>query len=441
MRAVVVLGLITACGDNLAEPPSAVPQSGTRLRLEHLEYEDGSRQLASTTTVHDAERAEVCTIRRWSDGLRYCTPPAHTAVFTDAACTHEVARIRVVDLDSPYALHEFFVATERLPSRLYRIGEPVPDEVTATYELRGEACIARLDFTATDTYRELGEEVPREALVHTIRVALPGDRLDALVDTSPDGLQLPAAMFDRDHGRSCQPARRDGGVAECVFDEGVTSSFQFGDPACTAPVVVVPATMSPPELTRRGHPGGCTTIHAVTALQSTTSTFSLGGDVCTEVPLEVGARVFATTPIELAQLARRRVASARLQPIEDGDTRFPDPYLFDTELGHECSILNLAGTERCVPSFETGYVRFVDPACTAPLLVAEVLPVCGPPIELVIHPTDRTFHPIGPPSGTIYEITTGDRCVEATPPLGGVFHAAGPAIPPARFPAAMRVID
>ena len=207
-----LLVALVACGDDLAPPITAEPRSGTRLRLERLVYEDGTRQLASTTEVFDRERDEPCTIEQWSDGLRYCTPAAHRGFYLDDTCTEEAARQRSVEPDKRYGLHEFFLGDTPRPSRLHELGAEIPrDQVTDVYELRDGRCVPRFDTADQDRFYALGNEVPRGELVHTRRVEVPtGDRLAALVDTSPDGLQLPAKVADvHVHGsveRSCFPA-------------------------------------------------------------------------------------------------------------------------------------------------------------------------------------------------------------------------------------------
>jgi hypothetical protein len=438
-----VLGLLLACGDNSRAPVTARPESGARLALEVLVYEDGTRQLASTTTVFDTGRDEPCTIAQWSDGLRYCTPPAHRAVYIDDACTHEVGRLRASEAESPYALHEFFVAGELLPSRLYRLGEPLAVPVEATYQLRDGGCTTRTDFVDTDRYAELAGEIDRGELVHTVRVQLSsGDRLDALVDTSPDGLQLPAGFFDVEQVRPCALAPLDADRTECR-PTGVPFSFAFADAACTEPAIVVPTTMQPPDLTQRENDGTCVAYHPVGALVATDTTYTRSGTVCTPRPLSVGERLFALgDALALPRVERHRVESPRrLQLIEDGETGFPDRFLFDSESGLECEPIGLPilADERCLPPIETGFVRYADPLCLDEVLVADVVPRCGPPHELVQRGSPGPIHPIGDPSPTVYEITTGDRCVEAIP--RGRFHATGPEIPVTAFPRATREID
>ncbi len=162
-----------------------------RLRLQQILYEDGTRQLASTDTVRDLERDELCTIKQWSDGLRYCTPDAYRTVFIDELCTMEVARRRSVEPDRRYGLPELTVANTPLPSRLYHLGTEIPRD-QASFELRDGACVPRTDDADQDRFFTLGDALDRHELVHITRTSVPtGDRLVALVDTSVDGLQLP----------------------------------------------------------------------------------------------------------------------------------------------------------------------------------------------------------------------------------------------------------
>lgn len=421
---------LVACGDNVAPPITAQPTSGSRLQLQQLLYDDGTRQLASTDTVRDLARDERCTIKQWSDGLRYCTPEAYRTVFLDEACTTEVARRRSVESDRRYGLHEFAVAGTALPSRLYHLGAELPrDQVTASFELRGAACVPRSDNADQDRFFVLGDELDRDALVHTTRTSAPtGDRLVALVDTSDDGLQLPTALFDTAQQHECQLAARDDGTLACELG-GVASSTTFADRGCTIPAITVNASIELPDLTRRHHGVDCDTFHPLTELQLVDTAYTKSGSLCIETPLSIGDRVFALgSPIDIATIHRARLDDARqLHAIEVGDSHFPDQFLFDGDLQQECSAAPVGRDDlRCLPTHERPRPVFSDSGCKTEAKAVEIAPLCGVRPPVLAQDSAGGLYPVLGPAEVVYELTTGKRCASAIHAFdNGVFHLVG----------------
>lgn len=426
MKWLSLLALI-ACGDNLPAPVTAEPTSGSRLHLPLVRYEDGTHQLATTDSLLDAARNEPCVIRQWSDGLRYCTPEAYRTVFLDEQCTTEIARRRSVEPERPYALHEFVVAGDPLPSRLYHLGAEIPRaQVTAAFEFRDNLCVPRTDNADQDRFFELADEIDRGELVHITRVQVPiDDRLSALVDASADGLQRPTALFDREQQHTCQLKWRDDATLTCDLD--VDTSNQFADRDCTVPAVTVNAASAPPDLTRRNHGIECDTFHEPTDVVLAQTSFVKSGDECIETPLNLGDRVFALGPaIELATIARTRLDDGRrLQVIEVGDTHFPEPAVFDTELQQECSPATLNGNVlQCLPTFVAQRTMFSDPTCQTQVAAVEVVEQCGVRPPAFARTEMRRLAPILE-AAQVYERSTAKMCAPAIPVFGGTFHRVG----------------
>ena len=423
MRA-ALLAVLIACGDNTLAP-SAEPASGTRLKVQVNVFEGGVEHVIAGE-LFDAERGETCRVEQWSDGFFYCTPEAAPAVYADANCTVEVAHVAPGLAVPRYAAHQFFLDGGFRISRLHAIGEPVATPET-TFVLRGSTCDEG-PFGSEGMYFAFRDEITGLAQTGEVEVAI-DDRLAVRVATSPDGMRLPITLRDRTLELDCVADAPNSAVAVCT-PVAATDAVFFNDAACTVPVVAAPETPAIAAVTREG----CTTYHAIGA--PTSGPMFRLTPTCTpaSAPDDALFRVGAALPLSF--LPRERVPGARLEPIRTG---IADRFLHDTELLTDCRPLTIAGITRCVPHAAITHAIYIDETCTTEGLVALVATrTCEPPVTFAIHFIADTFevHPIAGPAPTVFEITTGDRCVPYAPPAGFATRALGPAIPADDFPAA-----
>lgn len=433
MRFLVLAGLL-GCGDNFV-PEGADARSGARLKLQYLEYVDGTRQLVRDE-LFDAGRDEGCRIVQWSDGFFYCTPEAGRALYADPACTRELGHTEPGKPAPPYFVHESFVGGAFKPAKLYRRGAPA-EPPPATYEQRGDTCAATLAGPA-GTFHELGEEVTRDALVQTgERSQIVDERVAARIATSRDGMRLPFALRDRELEIDCRVDVPNRTTVECTPVRAHDAVF-FHDDACTQPELSAASAPAIAAVQR----DGCTSYHAVGEQVGVMPLFRLAPS-CRPAIAPPGERLFLVgEQLALPVLARERGEGARLQPIVVAGVG--DGYLFDRQHGSDCRPLDIGGVTRCVPHHALPHPVYANDTCTTPALVAlAATRACEPPVQFAIRFFDDTFeaYPIGGAAPPVYEITTGDRCVLYVPPAGVAIRALGAPLPPAAFVSAIRIHD
>ncbi|HEU0032476.1 MAG TPA: hypothetical protein VFQ53_17710 [Kofleriaceae bacterium] len=432
MKSAALLIALIACGDNL---PGPTTRSGARIQLVAQEFADGTRHL--DPTLYDRARDEPCVPTRWSDGFHYCAPiTTAQTVFADAGCTTELGR--VVGDPPAYLVHPFWVVDRFYPSRLYARG----DEVAApaeTYVLRDGRCDGPTPVAPGERFFTLGAELAVTSLASIARDVVD----DAIVvESSRDGMQRPVAIYDPALAIECVLDRLDDTTARCVPPVAPTAVY-FHDDACSAPELSVPARDPVPEFATVYDAGrDCTTYFEVATQVGSTPLYRDVGGTCTMFFAPSDEHQFLLgAPLALQALTRAR--------LDDGGPRFEriavgpleDPALYDRELGVECVPRALAGELRCLPSAAAVTPVFDDALCTQPSLVAEVprarCDVPLPPARFALH--DGAYHEVLAPAPTVYELTTGDRCVAYTPDANVALHQLGPAVPLDRFGAAMLV--
>lgn len=429
----MLIGLL-GCGDNLV-PEGADARSGARLKLQFLEYVDGTRQLVRDE-LFDAGRGEACRIVQWSDGFFYCTPEAGRALYTDRECTRELGHAELGEPVPPYFVHELFVGGTFKASKLYRRGA-LAEPPSAAYEVRGDTC-DEARFDPTGTFYELGEEIAREALVRTAeRSHAIDERVAVRIATSGDGVQLPLALQDRELESDCRIDGPNQTSVECTPVQAHDAVY-FHDDACTQPELSAASEPAVAAVQR----AGCTSYHAVGERAASAPLFRLS-PTCTPTVAPPSERLFLVgEQLALPVLARERGEGARLQPIIVAGGS--DGYLFDLQHGSDCRPLDIGGITRCVPHHALSHPVYADDACTARTLIALVQTrACEPPVQFTIRFFDETFevYPIVGAAPPVYEITTGDRCDPYLPPAGFATRALGAPLPAEAFASAIRLHD
>lgn len=433
MRLLVLVGLL-GCGDNLVLE-GADARSGERLKLQFLEYVDGTRQLVRDE-LFDAGRDEACRIVQWSDGFFYCTPEAGRALYADPGCTRELGHSEPGKPTPPYFVHESFIGGAFKPAKLYRRGA-LAESPSATYVLRGGTCTEALSGPAGPFY-ELGEEVTRDALVQTgERLHVVDERVGVRIATSRDGVRVPLALHDRELDIDCRVDGPNRTSVECTPVRAHDAVY-FHDAACTQPELSAVSAPAIAAVEREG----CTSYHAVGTHVASTPLFRLTPS-CQPAVAPPSEQLFLVgEQLALPVLARERGGGARLQPIVVGGVN--DGYLFDLLHGSDCRPLDIGGVTRCVPHHALSHPVYTDDTCTTRVLVALVpTRACEPPVQFAIRSFDETVevYPISGAAPPVYEITTGDRCEVYLPPAGSAIRALGAPLPAEAFASAVRVHD
>lgn len=445
MRVVLLLS-IAACGDNLAvrDPDSAI--SGSRLRVMHHVFDDGTRQL-ETTWLHDAERGEECAPAVWSDGARYCTPASAPAVFVDGTCA-KLAGKATPGTTPAYFRREYVLRGDPLPSRLYRRGERVAGP-SLVWQLLDGQCIGPIDADPNADYFALGPELTSAAFVHVVKTELPtGARLAHSLYTSGDGMQLPITRVLRDTvlDLECTPAALDAqSSATCVPD--MPRADLFRDDACTEPALGIRSSAERPAFVAYTDASACPTYAHTGDAIAVPTPFRRTAAGCVAAIASNDVRFFAIgAPLELAQMPRLRRAAPdrRLVPIElhDGDHVWQDARLGDTAFGSECERVATPDGDRCLPAPTLAAEReptFRDELCTQPFaLVLVPSVICGVPSHVV---DGIDVHELRRYTGAIYHLSTGERCLPYALAGSAQSYELGPVLPLSMFASATTVVD
>jgi len=279
-------------------------------------------------------------------------------------------------------------------------------------------------------YFQLGDVVTHEAFARVRRNSpRGGDRLRVIDETSEDGLLVPTALFDAGLAIECAPRPIPSGTLQCAPVSKVAANY-FGDEACTRPVATLQSIALPDAIELADQ--GMLRDFAVGEPLTTTRLWTLTGCVAIDPPPD--HRTFALGhELSLADVARNRVGSSRIQLIELGPS-LVDAHVYDSMLGVECSPGILDGSLRCLPETRAAPIvqRFWDGLCRLPVSVA-YLPVTDRAIRYIRDP-DGLWHPLGGASESpVYEHPFGSPCALAEIPAGAEPRPAGAAVASSTF--------
>ncbi|MFN0247443.1 MAG: hypothetical protein ACKV2T_11200 [Kofleriaceae bacterium] len=450
MRLVVLIGVV-ACGDNAVVRDPDTAFSGSRLRVMHHVFDDGTRQLV-TERLHDADRDEDCAATVWSDGLRYCTPASEPALFVDGNCEELVGRAPSGAAPA-YFRREFVLRGTPLLSRLYPARERVTAPTLAWQLLDGQ-CIGPVDVDPNADYFALGPELTSDDFVQvTSIVAQTRSRLVYSLDTSDDGMQLPTPRmpFDSLLDVGCSPSAPDGATrAPCVPEIAVADYFR--DDACTEPALAIRSGAVQPRFVQYPDASACPVYAHTGDAIVVPSPYRRTAAGCVAAIASSDERFYAIgAPLDLVQLERRhdvhpdrRMAPIRLVDTELGDDfRIEDVQLYDATLDIECALVATTDGDRCLPTPSPLAVEreptYRDDQCSASLaLVLVPATSCTLPTHLV---DDTGPRPLLRYTGAIYHLSTGDRCLPYTVAGTAQTYELGPVVPLTTFAASTTVVD
>ncbi|MBA3454011.1 MAG: hypothetical protein H0T42_13030 [Deltaproteobacteria bacterium] len=444
MRVAVLLA-IAACGDNV-EPDPNVARSGSRLKLVHYDYGDGVRE-TETQWFHDDARAERCTPRTWSDGIRICTPAFTDTVFPSSSCDRALGRVPIGEAPPPYFVRHYWLAGTWMPSKIYLAAEGAEPPAQA-WELRDGACLGPYDAAGFE-YFELGGELPRSELARITHPELAvTSRLGLVIVASDDGLHVPTGLRDRELDAPCRPERSPGAAeAVCVPDGAATADY-FHDAQCAEPELAVAVGDRVPALIRHHDAAsGCTSYHKLGAEVEAPPLFHRNGPSCVPIAAPTSNVYYlAGAPRELARLDRVTASSpGRLHAITlaADDVRIADAFMRDDALDSECRRTEIDGALRCLPVTTIEVIELFDDAtCRVVVPLAEVhTGACSPAATFALA-AGGALHAIGAVHGAaLFHLSTGDRCLPYAIPTGIALHDVGPASPAQAFAEATVVVD
>jgi hypothetical protein len=432
--AVCITAALIGCGDNLGDPHEGL--SGSRIRIERYVFDDGTR-LPITRSFHDAARDERCAPRTWSDGSTYCTPATSELAYRDGYCTMPVGRIATGTTPS-YFVRYFRSSTKAWISHLYPAAGKL--SIPEYYSLAdGATCNGPFPGDAGQSFYELGGELSSADFVRIRRVQPAGEaRLGVVRETSDDGLDVAVAIRDRTLGTECMFAdHHNASKVACAPAGGVATAY-FHDGQCSE--LAVSSAESPDVIVSDRE--GCASYFSAGVEVTGDPLYVPAGAACIEVAAPGGQRQFLLgAPLSLAVIDRELRPSARISRIDlvAGSSHMFDELVFDTALGADC----LPEAGHCRPATNSKVLSyFSDAQCVVPLELAFVPNgSCDPTAPFAR--TDRgDIHELRAPyQATIYEISTGDRCVPFIPPPRMAAYAIDPALSFESFAATMIVAD
>ncbi|HEY4180199.1 MAG TPA: hypothetical protein VGM90_25325 [Kofleriaceae bacterium] len=422
--AAAALLILVACGDNAEPPISATPRSGSRLRLLDESWDDLTR--LRSDALYDADRNETCEPTEWSDGRRYCSPSASTAIgFSDAACTHPVALWSTL---SPFPVpayfrQQFFAAGSPTTSRLYQRGDrtDAPGEVYA--RLPG-GCM--LQPGPTDTQAYAVTELTAETFQHVALLPVDSDAHERIVRyayASEDGMQLLVldSRFDAQLGESCAWTALPGEL-QSTCAPATTDLTYYMDSRCTTPIVDVTNGI-PAGLFRYFDPGtSCPLYGSIGTPVTLPSLYNRRFDgqclLSVSTPMTNAA---AVVPVQVATVQRNHIDEHhRLQRIERSERadKVTESRLYDTTLETECARMTLPDGDACVPISSPvnspADATFLDENCTQRVDLDLVsAPLCADPPKFFVSLDVRgvpVVRPLIPYFQNVYRTSTSEEC-------------------------------
>lgn len=447
-RTAIALAAIAApggCGDDL-HPAGDGPftaRSGARLTLQKYRYDDGT-ELAVSGEFYDTGLHTRCAPQPWSDGAVRCVPVADDAEYTDPACTMRIGLARTIVKPS-YFVAPDTAAGGAVATRVFRAGAATPP-IASYYTLAGGACTGPIAVPSTLTsFFAVGDELDGGALVAFHDTEIAAGRVGLTVRETDDGLRVAAGLRDRPLGAACAATPESDGSVACE-PAGAATATDFGDPACSQPVV---AAATAPPVARLVEPSGCASYHSV-GPELLAPVYRRTGSACSPADAPAGSRMFALGPaIALPAIGRtledapgRRLRRVLLDLDPDlgahaatsaAPLRVFDDRLFDTALGADCRPRSIRGAIRCLPVAVTTATLVFTAGCTSPVLVAEVPQhACDPPAYAT---SSRPFQirPVGDLApGPLFRLD-GTTCAPYAGAPGNELRALGAPIDPTMF--------
>lgn len=442
MKGAALAVLLVACGDNLPDP--GTPHSGQRLKLAWWEWHDGPRQ-RETSWYYDDVLDVRCVPTEFSDGNRYCAPPAAEAVYVSDTCTRALGRVPIGG-SAQFAATQFYRNGKVRPSRVFQTGATTLAPVSIWQNI-DNVCIGPMEPGDTFEYFELGREVT--SLVRLRHSDPRGDGSLAIVDeVSDDGLRVPIGYYDSTLEVECTPEERwNVESIVCVPNDAPLASY-FHEVGCLEPELAVVDGSFPTTAKQYSPLTRCWSYYDVGDEVAAPPLYeSLSGLSCVPVSPPAGGRFFLMGgPQQLQGMLRKReMTSHRLAAIDRvrmndaEELRVADPFLFDRELGTECRRNDDA---RCLPITEaTVESFFADSGCTTRLDLAIVPAGSCDSWTPFARGHDALYPLVAEYTKTIFWISTGDTCGIYGPPTSFVAWTIGPAIDPSTFAQAQLTID
>lgn len=385
------------------EPPT--PQSGTRLRRQLLELENGERLFHGW---YDTELETECVFRRSADGEYRCHPLPVTlgSEYRDAACTERVHG--VVGCEAPAFIHVFDEQSCPPHSRTLRRTEEVSERpVYWTPGIPPMECRPRHELPgALDQFHAYTPVDERLLVTGEVVIERTEARVAARWIVTSDGAAELLGLYDTQREEPCSPVPgRDGGL--CVPDSAVQAWPE--SPTCPDAVVALGPCEAGADLAFRYD--GCPRTLEPRAIGPTltASECRRDGELRSTEPAPAGA--MGTLRRETAELSRLQVERYVTESGVVAPRVWP---FFDPGFGSLCRPARVAGELRCVPlSDYLTLGSFADPGCTQPLAYRLDLP-CGETLLVEDSTgcgdtTNRLYRP-GAPASTEYWLTDDGRC-------------------------------
>jgi hypothetical protein len=340
-----------------------------------------------------------------------------TTFFDEDSCNRVIAAAPVGAEPPRYFIRRFLLNGVELPSRLYEPREPAAPP-RFVWRQQDQYCLGPYEPDATLAFYSVGRVIEASELAR-VRVdeTIDAGRLSLAIDASDDGLRMPGAFHDDELDLPCSLLPTANDTGRCV-PAGVPRTTYFADAACSAPLMATTPTLHHALQT------SCWDVLTGSGAPHAGVVYEQLGEDCVIVPPPSMQLFSASTSVRVAELARERIAGGRLEETYFAGFREPvfDGLLHDTSLDADCAITWQGEHYVCAP-VEALPVRtfFSDAGCVTPVDVVFVpTGECEPRHA---YAGGRRIDGVYP--GTIYELTTGDRCAAYVPPARFAVHALG----------------
>jgi hypothetical protein len=373
-----------------APPPDAPPPdpnegavNGSRIKLRWYKTQDG---LKTFKELFDSQRNEVCSAQEFSDGKTHCAPDAERVVYADAGCTQPVGIVPdpgCTGAGAPpppsYFVERVQMACGTQISRVFARGSQL--SMTEYHQKLATGCDPSPTQTTSNQIYALIDEVPATALAVMTKTT-PGaaaGRLAERVWTTPDGLKVPASVYDTELAAECAVTASPTDAAAAVCVPTTASRALYRDDVCTQPEAEIATGCSTSGFIDVADKPLCrATSHRYFRIGSAVPAqdpFILQ-DTCEPRVQTPGASYFLPgAEVALPAIARAHgTTGRRLEPIYAtvGELRVRAG-LFDIAKVTECVIQNdvTTGTIACLPQ-ATAVGLYTDDNCTSAVDIALV---------------------------------------------------------------------
>jgi len=443
-------------------------KSGTRLKLQWITYDDGTRQLAGIMDTMLGKQCYPSTI----NGSMYCVAgntASSDGYYSDSGCTQAVVPWYYCNAQPPDYVYQYDTSNpcQSTVAGIYQRGSEVSIPSGLAYYKSGTTC-EQVNFGTNYTFYSLGASVPITTFAAISKAEPTGSGLGVVSYTSSDGMVYPFELHDSASNLDCYPESTGVGATTGVCEPEVSSSYAgyYSNSTCTTAVAETNSMCPEPgyAYTPGTCPGQLPNYFQIGSSEALSTYYYLNGTTCTSATTGTGESWYmlgAAVPTDNLTRAPDMVSGKRMQLIHytSGSTRYRDYPLYDTTEQLECdSYGNGTSSYACLPIANYAYVEsnyyYSDSACANAIDVVELYresTSCAAPtlpkyvIKEPILPngcssTNYEVHTVGSPISTLY-YKSGTTCTAYPLSSAYQYYTLGAEVPTSNFATATLMTD